>query len=49
VIVDSEHKVVSTPASLLKLKIIEIAQATENLVSGVIDFVKFTQNRRSHA
>jgi enhancing lycopene biosynthesis protein 2 len=48
-VVDSEHKVVSTPASLLKLKIIEIAQATENLVSGVLDFIKLTQNRRSHA
>ncbi len=48
-VVDSEHRVVSTPASLLKLKIIEMAQATENLVSGVVDFIKLTQNRRSHA
>jgi len=48
-VVDSEHKVVSTPASLLKLKIIEIAFATENLVSGVLDFIKLTHNRRSHA
>ena len=48
-VVDSEHRVVSTPASLLKLKIIEIAQATENLVSGVIDLIKLTQNRRSYA
>jgi len=48
-VVDSEHRVISTPASLLKLKVIEIAQATENLVSGVVDFVKLTQNRRSHA
>lgn len=48
-VVDSEHRVVSTPASLLKLKITEIAQATENLVSGVVDFIKLTQNRRSHA
>jgi enhancing lycopene biosynthesis protein 2 len=48
-IVDSEHRVISTPASLLKLKVIEIAQATGNLVSGVIDFIKLTQNRRRHA
>ena len=48
-VMDSEHRVVSTPASLLKLKIIEIAQATENLVSGVVDLIKLTQNRRSHA
>jgi enhancing lycopene biosynthesis protein 2 len=48
-VVDSEHRVVSTPASLLKLKITEIAQATENLVSGVVDLIKLTQNRRSHA
>jgi enhancing lycopene biosynthesis protein 2 len=48
-VVDSEHRVVSTPASLLKLKIIEIAQAAENLVSGVVDFIKLTQNGRSHA
>ncbi len=48
-VVDSEHKVVSTPASLLKLKVIEIAQATENLVSGLVDFVKSTQNRRRDA
>jgi enhancing lycopene biosynthesis protein 2 len=48
-VMDSEHKVVSTPASLLKLKIIEIAFATENLVNGMLDFIKLTQNRRSHA
>jgi enhancing lycopene biosynthesis protein 2 len=48
-VVDSEHKVVSTPASLLKLKITEIAFATENLVSGMLDFIKLTHNRRSHA
>jgi enhancing lycopene biosynthesis protein 2 len=48
-VVDSEHKVVSTPASLLKLKITEIALGTENLVSGVLDLVKLTQNRRRYA
>lgn len=45
-VVDSEHKVVSAPASLAKLKLIEMAQATENLVSGVVDLIKLTQNRR---
>ena len=48
-VVDSEHKVVSTPLSLLELEIMEIAQGTENLVSGVIDLIKLTQNRRSYA
>jgi enhancing lycopene biosynthesis protein 2 len=48
-VVDSEHRVVSTPASLLKLKITEIALGIENLVSGVVDLIKLTQNRRSHA
>jgi len=48
-VVDSEHRIVSTPASLLKLKAVEMARATENLVSGVLDFVKPTQNRRRHA
>jgi enhancing lycopene biosynthesis protein 2 len=48
-VVDSEHRVVSTPASLLKLKITEIALGIENLVSGVLDFIKLTKNRRSHA
>lgn len=41
-VVDSEHKVVSTPASLLRLKIIEIGQAIGNLVSGVVDLIKST-------
>lgn len=48
-VVDSEHKVVSTPASLLKLKVTEIAQATENLVSGIIELIESTQNRRRYA
>jgi enhancing lycopene biosynthesis protein 2 len=41
-VVDSEHRVISTPASLLKLKVVEIAQATENLTGGVLDFIKPT-------
>jgi enhancing lycopene biosynthesis protein 2 len=48
-VVDSEHKVVSTPLSLLELEIMGIAQGTENLVSGVIDLIKLTQNRRKYA
>jgi enhancing lycopene biosynthesis protein 2 len=48
-VVDSEHRIVSTPASLLKLKVLEIAQATENLVSGLVDLIKLTQNRRRYA
>ena len=41
-VVDSEHRVISTPAGLLKLKVVEIAQATENLTGGVLDFIKPT-------
>jgi enhancing lycopene biosynthesis protein 2 len=48
-VVDSEHKVVSTPLSLLELEIMEIAQGTENLVTGMIDLIKLTQNRRRYA
>ncbi len=48
-VVDSEHRVISTPASLLKLKVAEIAQATENLTGGVLDSIKPTQNRRRYA
>jgi enhancing lycopene biosynthesis protein 2 len=48
-VVDSEHKVVSTPLSLLELEIMEIAQGTENLVTGMIDLIKLTQNRRKYA
>ncbi len=48
-VVDSEHGVISTPGGLLKLKVIEIAQAIENLVSGVVDLIKSTQNRRRYA
>jgi enhancing lycopene biosynthesis protein 2 len=48
-IVDSEHKVVSTPLSLLESEIMEIALGTENLVSGVLDLIKLTKNRRKYA
>jgi enhancing lycopene biosynthesis protein 2 len=36
-VMDSEHKVVSTPAGLLKLKPIEIATSVENLINGVLE------------
>jgi enhancing lycopene biosynthesis protein 2 len=34
---DSEHKVVSAPAGLLKLKPAEIATSVENLINGVLE------------
>ena len=36
-VMDSEHRVVSTPASLLKLKLVELASSLENLISGVLE------------
>lgn len=36
-VMDTEHKVVSTPASLLKLKPAEIATSVENLINGVLE------------
>lgn len=36
-VMDSEHKVVSAPASLLNLKPVELASTIENLVSGVLE------------
>jgi len=36
-VMDSEHRVVSTPASLLKLKPVELASSLENLISGVLE------------
>ena len=36
-VMDSEHRVVSTPASLLKLKPVELASSIENLISGVLE------------
>ncbi|KPL00806.1 MAG: hypothetical protein AMJ91_03305 [candidate division Zixibacteria bacterium SM23_73_3] len=36
-VMDSEHKVVSTPANLLKLKPDEIASSIENLINGVLE------------
>jgi enhancing lycopene biosynthesis protein 2 len=36
-VMDSEHKVVSAPAGLLKLKPAEIATSVENLINGVLE------------
>jgi enhancing lycopene biosynthesis protein 2 len=36
-VMDSEHKVVSAPASLLKLKPAEIATSVENLINGILE------------
>jgi len=38
-VMDSEHKVVSTPANLLKLKPDEIASGIENLINGVLELI----------
>ncbi|MCK4223665.1 MAG: isoprenoid biosynthesis glyoxalase ElbB [candidate division Zixibacteria bacterium] len=38
VVMDSEHRVVSTPANLLKLKPVELASSIENLINGVLEF-----------
>jgi len=37
VVIDSEHKVVSTPANLLKLTLVDLASSLENLISGVLE------------
>jgi len=37
VVIDSEHKVVSTPGNVLKLKITDLAYSMENLISGVLE------------
>jgi enhancing lycopene biosynthesis protein 2 len=37
VVMDSEHKLVTTPANLLKLKPVEMASSIENLVNGVLE------------
>ncbi|KPK74714.1 MAG: hypothetical protein AMJ89_05550 [candidate division Zixibacteria bacterium SM23_73] len=37
VVMDSEHRVVSTPANLLKLRSVELASSIENLINGVLE------------
>ena len=39
VVMDSEHKVVTTPANLLKLKPVEMASSIENLINGVLELI----------
>jgi enhancing lycopene biosynthesis protein 2 len=37
VVMDSEHRVVSSPANLLKLRPVELASSIENLINGVLE------------
>ncbi len=43
-VIDSEHKLVTTPASLLKLKITDIASSLENLIDGIIELISSKTN-----
>jgi enhancing lycopene biosynthesis protein 2 len=43
-VIDSEHKLVTTPAGLLKLKITEIASSLENLIDGMIELTSSKSN-----
>ncbi|MFH1336878.1 MAG: hypothetical protein ABII96_10215 [Candidatus Zixiibacteriota bacterium] len=36
-VIDSEHKLVTTPAGLLKLKLTDVALSLENLIDGMIE------------
>jgi enhancing lycopene biosynthesis protein 2 len=36
-VMDSEHRLVSAPANLLKLKPVELASSIENLISGILE------------
>lgn len=44
VVIDSEHKVVSTPGTLLKLNLEELALSMENLISGVLELIPSKPN-----
>jgi enhancing lycopene biosynthesis protein 2 len=44
VVIDSEHKVVSTPANLLKLTLVDLASSLENLISGVLELTSSKPN-----
>lgn len=44
VVIDSEHKVVSTPANLLKLNLVDMASSLENLISGVLELTSTKSN-----
>ena len=39
VVIDSEHRLVTTPANLLKLKVTDLALSLENLVSGILELI----------
>ena len=38
-VIDSEHRLVTTPANLLKLKVTDLALSLENLVNGILELV----------
>lgn len=44
VVIDSEHKLVSTPANLLKLKLVDLALSLENMISGVLELASTKSN-----
>ncbi len=44
VVIDSEHKLVTTPANLLRLKLTDVALGLENLISGVIELTSSKPN-----
>ena len=37
VVMDSEHKLVTTPANLLELEFTDLASSMENMVNGVLE------------
>jgi enhancing lycopene biosynthesis protein 2 len=43
-VIDSEHKLVTTPAGLLKLKITETALSLENLIDGILELTSLKSN-----
>jgi enhancing lycopene biosynthesis protein 2 len=38
-VIDTEHRLVTTPANLLKLKVTDLALSLENLVNGILELV----------
>jgi len=44
VVIDPEHRVVSTPANLLKLTLVDLASSLENLISGVLELTSTKSN-----
>ena len=39
VVIDSEHRLVTTPANLLKLKVTDLAFSLENLAGGILELI----------